>query len=207
MSFGRNGETIRAFIAIELAAETKRLLGEAQEELRGSLGRAAGAVAWTRPEAMHLTLQFLGETPVSVLGGIGEGIRRACEQATPFSLRVGGLGAFPNARRPRVVWVGVEGDEGAMRALHALQGAVTSEMGPLGFKPDKSFNPHLTLGRVRERAGRDEVAAIGQALERRDAQPPPDSFGVRGVSLIRSELLPGDSRYTQLAHVELGGVR
>lgn len=196
--------TIRSFIAVELPPQVRALLGTIQAELQESMGDAARAIRWVNPMSTHLTLQFLGEVPLSLVAQIEEGIETACTGTAPFTLIVGGLGTFPNLRQPRVVWVGLDGDPLAMNALRTLQSAVVGHMKSLGFKPDNSFKPHLTLGRVREGASREDLAAIGDTLRYPEARPAfSASFDVEGVSLMRSDLRPGGAVYTQLAHVEL----
>jgi 2'-5' RNA ligase len=119
----------------------------------------------------------------------------------PFSLTVGGLGCFPNFRRPRVVWVGVDGE---MDALHALHDAVEGAIAPLGYPTEKRpFNPHLTLGRVSRRASKGEAAALGRVLEGVRVGEL-GQIAVGGFSLMRSQLRPSGAVYTQLAYVELG---
>ena len=109
--------TIRAFIAVELPAQVHALLTTVQEELRESLGRAAGAVRWVRPEGTHLTLQFLGDVPAGSIEPIEQALRVACASASPFTLKVEGLGAFPNPRRPRMPWRAARAPAGGRRPL------------------------------------------------------------------------------------------
>jgi 2'-5' RNA ligase len=195
--------TIRSFIAVELPPQVHALLATVQEELRESMGRAANAVKWVRPEGTHLTLQFLGNVPANSIGQIEQALRDAAAAASPFTLEVAGLGAFPNPRRPRVIWVGLTGDRHSMAALRSLYESVAGRMKTLGFRPDKSFNPHLTLGRIRETARRDELESISNALQYPEGQPTfATTFDVTGVSLMRSDLNPGGAVYTQLAHVQ-----
>src|SRR5688572_24369859 len=140
--------TIRTFVALELPGEVKAALSEAGHKLGAELGPSARAVRWTRPESIHLTLQFLGDVPVGMKQLIKEAIARGCADRGPIELSLGGLGVFPNLARPRVIWVGLDGENESIEALRSLQSAVSSELGKIGFKPDKEFSPHLTLGRV-----------------------------------------------------------
>lgn len=195
--------TVRTFIAVELPAQVHALLSTVQGELREMMGGAANAVRWARPDGVHLTLQFLGDVPSDSIPAIDRALRDASAYATPFSLQVGGLGAFPNARRPRIIWVGLTGDPQSMATLNSLQESVTTHMAKLGFKPDNSFKPHLTLGRVRENASKSNLEDIANTLQYPQAQPAFSAgFEVNGVSLMRSELSPGGSIYTPLVHVE-----
>ncbi len=194
--------TLRAFVAVELPAEIHNLLETRQNELRGAMERASGGVRWTRAESVHVTLQFLGNVPVGLVPEISAALKEACRGSGPLNLVVGGIGAFPGIGRPRVVWIGLEGDTGRLRALAT---AIGQRLEPLGYKPDKPFEPHITLGRVRDTVRPDELRAISQALTAQAARnPPKTSFTVKSVSLMESHLQPGGSVYTRLASAEIG---
>jgi 2'-5' RNA ligase len=194
--------TLRAFVAVELTAEIHDMLEARQNELRSAMGRASGGVRWSRAESVHVTLQFLGNVPMSLVPDISAALKVACEGSSALNLAVGGIGAFPNIGRPRVVWIGLEGDTVRLRALAT---AIGKRLEPLGYKPDKPFEPHITLGRVRESVRPDELRAIAQALAAQGALGASKvSFMVRSVSLMESHLQPGGSVYTRLASAELG---
>jgi 2'-5' RNA ligase len=177
--------TIRAFIAIDLPAEIKAALGRVAETLGSSLPR--GAVRWVRPAQMHLTIRFLGDTPLDRLPAIVAALDGAATGRAPFTLRLDGVGCFPNARRPRVVWVGLGGDG---TALLAFKAALDAGLAPLGWPPEeKPFHAHLTLGRVK-----DERAAHGVDWT---ADVPPLELRVTAIHLIESQLRPDGPIYTQ----------
>jgi 2'-5' RNA ligase len=93
-----------------------------------------------------------------------------------------------------------------MERLAGLQQAVASQMESLGFKPDHNFKPHLTLGRVRDTASRSDLAAITEVMQYPQEQPLfENTFHVRSVSLMRSELQPGGAVHTELARFDLMG--
>ncbi len=194
-------EMFRLFIAVELPTPVVNALSD----LRAQLVKIAPprSVRWVRPEGIHLTLKFLGDTPADRRRDIERGMAQAAQAVAgraPFSVTVGELGCFPNFSRPRVVWVGIGG---ALDALHALRDAIEATIAPLGYPTEsRAFSPHLTLGRVSKSASRDEVAALGRALQQ-------VKVGVLGevavdaISLIRSQLRPDGAVYTQLAHIQL----
>jgi RNA 2',3'-cyclic 3'-phosphodiesterase len=193
--------TVRAFIAIELPPNVQAVLASTQHRLAEELGRASNALRWAKPEGTHLTLQFLGDVPVAFTEHLEQVLRRVCEGRRAFDLSVQGLGAFPNTKRPRVVWVGVGGDLGA---LESLASAVNQQMSAQGYTPDKPFSPHLTLGRLRDNAQPNEKFAVGAALEHLSMSiPAAVSFRVNGISLMKSDLRPGGAVYTPLAHLAL----
>jgi 2'-5' RNA ligase len=114
----------------------------------------------------------------------------------------GGLGCFPNLRRPRVVWVGV--DEPAGR-LEALQSAIEEVMTPFGYPPEKrGFSPHLTLGRMGRRASRDDAAQVGEVVASTTIEPLAE-VTADGFALIRSILKPTGAEYTTLHEFPLEG--
>src|SRR3972149_1423476 len=100
---GRNmAEQIRTFIAIELSDAVRRALGDLQLQLKGE--RAGRFVRWVAPENIHLTLKFLGAVDAGKLSALQPAIAEACAGIPPFALMLAGIGAFPNTRRPNVVW-------------------------------------------------------------------------------------------------------
>ena len=189
---------LRTFIAIELGSELRAHLRGQQDSLRA--GIPPGSVRWVRPEGIHLTLKFLGDTPTSMLGDIGSAISLAAGAVAPFICQVGGLGCFPNARSPRVVWVGLQEPTGA---LMRLKESLEAHVAPLGFPTEKRrFHPHLTLGRVHRRASRSDAGRVGEVV----AATSPEAIGkvsVATVSMIQSELLPSGAVYTTLAEAAL----
>jgi 2'-5' RNA ligase len=192
---------IRTFVAVELPAEIRNLLASKQDELRQAMGSAERAVRWSRVEGVHLTLQFLGDVCEDDIGRILEALRMGCASAAQMELRLGNVGAFPSTERPRVLWMGLEGDTAR---LQSLQLSIAKELSALGYRPDKSFKPHVTLGRVREHSTRDELADIGQALRLVTVMPAPRaSFPVSHVSLMESDLRPTSAVYTALGVVAL----
>ena len=196
-------DSARLFVAIELPPNILQVIEGIQAQTRENLGEAAKLLRWSRPESIHITLQFLGEVPTARIPSITEALQQACATTVPFSLEVGGLGAFPNVRRPRVVWVGLGGETGAAADLAtAIQGA----LGSLGFKPDKPFSPHMTIARVREGNAISRLAPLSRVLSLTGmVLPEPASFQVDGVSLMQSFMQSGGSVYKQLAHVTFHG--
>jgi RNA 2',3'-cyclic 3'-phosphodiesterase len=193
----------RLFVAIELPQDILRVIEGIQAQTRENLGEAASLLRWSRSESIHITLQFLGETPTARIASITEALEGACAGAGPFSLEVGGLGAFPNVRRPRVVWVGLGGDTGAAADLAT---SIQEALGALGFKPDKPFSPHMTVARVREGNPVGKLAPLSRVLSLTSIiLPEQASFQVGGVSLMQSFMQSGGSVYKRVAHVALPG--
>ncbi|MGB9776513.1 MAG: RNA 2',3'-cyclic phosphodiesterase [Anaerolineae bacterium] len=191
-------ETIRTFIAIVLPESVIRQLGQVQRQLERQA--PPESIRWVKPEGIHLTLKFLGDTPVGQLDAIRATLTAVASRTSPCAFTVGGLGCFPNARRPRVIWVGVQpmGEE-----LASLQRAVERAMKPLGFPPEgREFTPHLTLGRVRDRIPPADLARLGALVSSTDI----GTLGevrAHSFALIQSVLKPSGAEYTPLAEFRI----
>ena len=195
-------EMIRAFIAIELSGELKEMLIRTGRDLAARIPPAT--VRWVKPDAMHLTLQFLGDTPAARLDAITTAIEIAALGVPPITMTTGGLGCFPNLRRPRVVWIRVVEPSGH---LAKLKEALDRELEPLNFEPERRpFSPHLTLGRVHKRADREDVRQLGQVIESA-ALPEVGRMTAVAIHLIRSDLRPSGPIYTVLARLPFKGIQ
>ncbi len=188
-------ETIRAFIAIELAKEIKTGL----DRVLNFLQPATRAVRWVPAGNIHLTLKFLGDTPVGKIELLKDTLESEARLHKAFEIQVGGLGAFPNARRPRVIWVGVQ----APADLANLASGVEKSTLPLGFTAEeRPFSPHLTLGRVSQHAAPDEISSLAELLLKTHVE----TLGISRVDqiqLFRSDLRPSGAVYTSLFQANL----
>src|SRR5271168_3748840 len=136
---------MRLFIALDFPDAVRRALRELIARLKPE---SAGA-RWVRPEGMHVTLKFLGETGEEKLVPLKAALAKI-HSAEPVDMHFRGLGFFPNERRPRVIWCGVE----ATPNLADLAGAVESALEPLGIpRETRAFTPHLTLARFNSPEG------------------------------------------------------
>jgi len=161
-----------------------------------------GSVRWVRPEGIHLTLKFMGDIQAEMAERILVALPPAAAQFPPFELSISGLGVFPNPRRPRVLWTGVHGD---LETLAALQLAVDDAVGKLGLpKEQRSFNPHLTLGRVKRDVPEGLLRKIGEIVA--DGEfPGAPPWTADTVNLMRTELGPGGSKHYLVGSVPIGG--
>jgi 2'-5' RNA ligase len=186
-------ETIRTFVAVELPQEIRDRLQQLQDDLRASMPD----VRWTKRGNVHLTLKFLGDVQVSRVDAITKALRDIARQFSPFAMSLAGIGAFPNPRRPRIVWVGIE--KGADRLIEIAK-LTEASMKRLGFPRERRpFRPHLTVGRIRHLT---DPAGMTEALERSEVGELGE-FIVEKVSLIKSQLDPAGSIYTTLAEAAL----
>jgi len=192
-------EQIRAFIAIELPDAVKECLFSLRDRLRPAEHRY---VKWVAPESVHLTLKFLGNIAQDRVPPIVAATAQAAQGVTPFQLEIGGLGAFPSMGRPQVLWVAIEGE---VEGLIALQQGVDQALVALGFAPEsRPFTPHLTLGRLRERASPAERKRIGGLMMATEFEGGP-AMDVKEISLMRSTLTPQGAIYNRIASIELKG--
>ena len=191
--------TRRLFVALEPPEPVRRRLGALAEDLRRGAGRAGDEVRWVPPANVHLTLQFLGAVPEERVTAVEAALGEAAAESRPLSLSVRGVGGFPNARRPRVLWAGLEGDLAPLAALVAGLGA---RLGKLGFPPeDRPFSPHLTLGRARDGHGAPGLAGALARAGQAEAAP----WRASELVLFESHLSPRGPRYEAIARVALGG--
>ncbi|MEZ4517858.1 MAG: RNA 2',3'-cyclic phosphodiesterase [Chloroflexota bacterium] len=176
-------KTIRAFIAVEIPDDVKRIATDVGRQLAAST--PDGAIRWVKPNAMHLTLRFLGNTDEQLLPDISR-VLDVVVALPVFSLRLDQLGAFPNTKRPRALWLGLLGDRpDDVAALATLKAAIDRGLEPLDWPVEtKPFQPHLTLGRVRE--GRSPGDVPWQLAV------PETVFPVTAIHAIESDLLPVD---------------
>ena len=179
---------IRSFIAIELPPQIKLNIKDIQNRLKSS----GSDVRWMRPESIHLTLKFLGNIEQERIPEISTVIEQCSTGNPSFMLDVCSLGAFPNERNPKVVWVGTKDES---RHLHKLQRTLEKGLSKIGFREEKrAFSPHLTLGRVKSPKKKRELA---QKLEDY-RQCECGTFEAKEVCLLKSELKPGGAVYTKL---------
>lgn len=191
---------IRLFIAIPLPESLLKRLADVQYRLQGKVPHQS--VRWVRSEGIHLTLKFLGDTPTDKVPTITEALTVVGRNAPPCTLVVEGLGCFPNLRRPRVLWVGVNEPSGR---LEALEKAVEEAMTSLGYKPERhSFTPHLTLGRVRRGTSGQDEREIAEAIEGTSVDQLAE-FTADRFELIQSDLKPSGAEYTTLETFLLQG--
>lgn len=180
-------EIIRAFIAVRIPEEVLAQLGGIQQQFKRNFPK----VSWTRPEAMHLTLQFLGNIKSKRLPELKDAVADATREVSAFVVELAGVGSFGN----RVFWVGLKrGAEPLTRLANSLRGVTTDFDVP---EEARAFNAHVTLGRLRTPAR--GISKILSGVE----VPPFMPWRVDHLELIRSELSRNGSRYTTLARFPL----
>ena len=189
----------RTFVAVPLPSET---LG-ALRALSDKMPRVArDSVRWIDADGIHLTLRFLGGIEPDRVPQISESLLGAAAQSGRFALRLGGLGAFPSLDRPRVFWVGLDGELDRLKRLHArVEGALSR----VGVEPEaRDFEPHLTVGRMRNGIAQHLARRAGYAFARAKLPMPALEFTVASITLFRSHLSDTGARYEALSEAPLG---
>jgi 2'-5' RNA ligase len=183
---------MRLFIASAFPEEILRALDTRLATVKAKLPKAS----WVRWETQHLTFAFLGEQDESLIDSLATGVPAALAPMARFDAVLHGCGFFPNARRARVGWVGVEPEERFSEIARAVRGAVEES----GIDLDRSdFKPHLTLMRIRDRWPPTAIETFENAL--RDFRSAP--FAVDRVTLYSSRLTTKGAIHTALRQFSL----
>ncbi|MGI8546991.1 MAG: RNA 2',3'-cyclic phosphodiesterase [Gemmatimonadaceae bacterium] len=190
----RRTTAVRLFLAVNFAPELREALHGATMQLR----TAAPEVRWTSAERLHLTLKFLGEQPPETVDRLRPAMDAVAERHHPMDFVAGGVGAFPNFRRARVVWVGVEPSQ----ALELFYNDVEAACERLGFpREGRAFRPHVTLGRVRPNIPQVRPDALAQAAQSVNARA---ITRVESLDLMASVQDRGGPRYVLRHRSALG---
>ncbi|HOI74656.1 MAG TPA: RNA 2',3'-cyclic phosphodiesterase [Syntrophales bacterium] len=193
-----DGKSIRAFLAIDPPEEVLRQIGSHQERLKRKI---QGTISWVRPRGIHLTLKFFGDIAPADVERISRIVEPLAMGTSPLRIEVRKMGVFPGSSRPRVLWMGMEGD---IHPLIVLQKSIEAALEAEGFpREDRPFRPHLTLGRIKTPRG---LAGLAGAMEEA-AEWTAGGFVARDLCLFQSDLLPQGAVYTKLASWPFGKER
>jgi len=186
---------MRIFVALNLPKKERTRIHRASARLREEVL----PVRWIDPENYHVTLKFLGDVRQEHVREVQEIVRRVAESTLPFDLTLGGFGAFPTVRRPRVVWLGVD----ASAELRCLKQDLEWGLADVGFEPEtRAFHPHLTLGRADSRGGAGQFRGFDDVMAELDFS---GRAAIHTLDLMRSHLSREGSRYSVLASARLTG--
>jgi RNA 2',3'-cyclic 3'-phosphodiesterase len=188
---------VRLFLAVELTPGTLEEL----ERAIAPLHELAPEIAWVPTAKRHLTLKFLGDVPEESAGKVVSFAEQAARRHRAFALEIGGVGAFPNFRRARVVWIGVEQEPRLELLHHDLEVAGEAQ----GFEIEgRAFRPHVTLARIRSPLDLEHVRRLARAARRIDFTA---TQVVDRITLFESTLASSGARYRRVHEVTLGGGR
>ena len=188
-------ETIRTFIAIELNDRVKQTI----RELQGHLKPLGCDISWVKPENAHLTLKFLGDVKMKMIQPLTETIENLCRNLHPIETGLTQPGVFPDFRHPRIVWVGLNDDDGK---LTRLAESLETTLGNIGFKKEKrDFQAHITIGRVKSDKN---IHRLTESLENYRL-PMGITQNIQDICLYKSVLTGSGPIYSVLASFRLGG--
>ncbi len=184
---------MRIFIAIELPDSVKKKIEVAQAPLK----KTGAFVSWVKPGNIHITLKFLGEVPEDKINEVFSAAEKAVEGTNRFAMNLKSMGAFPDFKRPRVIWIGSGSGE---EELSYLAGKVEDEMEKIGFpKEGRKFSAHFTIGRVKSPKNMEKLMELVKSSDFVT-----DEIEVNEVVVMRSQLHPAGAIYTPLKKIPLG---
>jgi len=176
---------VRLFVGIKIEEKVVKELSKIQEELK----KRSKGVRWVKKENLHLTLKFLGEIEGNKIGEVEEEIKKGIIGEKRFELSFERIGYFPNERRPKIVWIGIEeGRDNFIKIAERLNKRLNKFR-----KEERKIIPHLTLGRLK----------YGGEVVVNDQNFKTSSFWVTKVYLIKSKLLETGPLYTVIKEFSL----
>lgn len=192
----------RLFFAVPLPDEVREAIRPVRDAVQAGVGDGHARIRWVRIESLHLTLRFLGPTPLDEAPALGQAGAAAAAEVAPFDVVIGGAGAFPADGRPRTLWLGLRaGADGLARLAEALDRALPGGPGRSGGPGEsRAFTPHLTIARTDGlRVASDAARTLASAVGRHEW-----SFRADRLVLFRSHLGQGPAWYEPLSESRLG---
>jgi len=183
---------MRTFIAVELPEQIKKQI----EVLQVPLKKTNAFVSWVKPGNIHITLKFLGEVPEEKIDEVFSATELALKGAKSFKMNLKGMGAFPDFRRPRVIWIGTgKGGE----ELSDMANKIEDEMEKIGYPKEKrKFSPHFTIGRVKSPKNIEKLVELVKSADFET-----EDIEVNEVTVMKSQLHPAGAIYTPLKKIPL----
>jgi 2'-5' RNA ligase len=188
---------IRSFLAFDLPPDIKSMVKRVSEDVR----RSDLNLKWVKVDNIHLTVVFMGNIRTEDVQVIGEKIEDVCLGCEPFEISLKGMGVFPDTRRPRVLWLGLEMET---ERISSFRNSLQERLLAFGIKEEKrAFTPHLTLGRF-DKPGRGD-SFLGDIISQyKDLKGP--VCQLEELVMFKSELKPGGAEYTKLKTCPLKGM-
>ena len=188
-----NEKLIRTFLSIPVPPDVRAK----KNMLYSTLEDSPAQINWVANKNLHLTIKFIGFTPESTFKGIIHTLKSITENLNPFTLEIKNTGCFPAKERPRILWMGVQGNTSP---LFLLISNIEKEMEKLGFSKDKNvFFPHITVARI------NYPQKYTPKIERfLNSFYDPIDFSIDRMQFFSSELLPSGSIHTLLQSFPFG---
>lgn len=189
----------RLFFALTLPQEVREGIRPVRDAVQAAVGDGRARIRWVRIESLHLTLRFLGPTPLGRVAELGIAADATATAVAPFEVRIGGSGAFPAYGRPRTLWLGIEAGLDGLGQLAGGLGGIEASSEAHG-REDRPFNAHLTLARTDGlRLAGDAARALAEAAAGRSW-----TFTADRIVLYRSHLGSGPAWYEPVHEARLG---
>jgi 2'-5' RNA ligase len=183
-------KSMRLFIALEIPMDIKQEIISVINKYQRLV--PSGLVKWVSGNNLHITLKFLGDTLLPAIPGIQQKMDDFCSVISPFNFTIAAAGMFPSARKPKVIWLGLDDKI----TLAGLSTGLDKRLASINIpKEERPFSPHLTIGRVYQGLTENSLTGVGEILLRNQ----PGLIGnvhVNSLSLLRSDLRPDGPVYS-----------
>ena len=189
---------LRLFLALAIPPEVRKEIGRAQSQLQRC--SPPGLLRWTRPDQFHVTVKFLGDVPCGDLGALEKSAATVCAGFAAMELAAQGVGFFPDARKPRVIWVGAEDAGGRLARLHGQMEDALRRFAPV--EPREKFTGHITLGRFKPGRSGSTKSLLEKCAALRDRHF--GSWQAQELEIVRSELTAQGAVHRTLCQFRLG---
>jgi 2'-5' RNA ligase len=183
---------MRTFLAVEVTSQLLDRIVDVQEKLKST----EAPVKYVEPDNLHFTLKFFGDVSPEQIEHIKNITTQKLQDVPSFTMHIKGTGVFPNMNYARVIWLGVEDAD----PFSELQQNMDEEWDRMGFRKERSYIPHLTIGRVKGNRNKDALMKKIRDLEEIEIGP----IRVEKLVLKKSELTPVGPFYTDIAEFFLG---
>lgn len=181
-----NDSKIRAFLAIDIDYD----LVKKMEYIQNDFKKINADIKYVKSENFHFTLKFFGNIDENMVEKLQTKIKQVLNQQNPFEIAIKGMGSFPNNDYIKVIWFGVDKNP----ILNNLYKNLDDEFKKLGFKKEKDYNPHLTIGRMKTPKNKDEVK--NKITDYNDIEI--GKMNLNKISLKKSELTPNGPIYSDI---------
>ncbi len=184
---------MRCFLAIEIEPYIKNKINETQEIIKES---NSAKVKYVETENIHLTLKFFGEIDKYQIEDISDIVNQTIDDYDKYDVKLVNVGAFPNIYRPRVIWTGIKDKE---KTTIKLIKELDNKFNKIGFKKEKDYIPHITIGRVKEVSDKDKLSQTLKNLKKRYH----GKMEVKKIYLKSSQLTPNGPIYENIKEFNL----
>lgn len=182
----KESKTIRSFLAIDLAEDLKPEIADVQKEFK----KTGANIKYVPSQNMHFTLKFFGNIDEDMVDEISEAVEKVIRNYSAFDLSIGGCGSFPNQNTIKVLWIGIDSNS----QIADLQKDLDREFKKLGFKKERNYISHLTIGRPRNGKNKNQLKDTINSLK--DLKI--GTMRVSKISLKKSTLTPQGPIYEDI---------